>query len=105
MRSVTGGSVNSDYNGDVVALGPPTARSSTTAWSGPGTLNDAVVALTGQTDLDRLLGVGDYNGDGTNDLLATDRQGKTWLYLGEWQWIQQCPATCPPSVVGTAVLG
>ena len=73
--------------------------------SGPGTLNDAVVLLTGQTDLDRLLGVGDHNGDGTNDLLATDRQGKTWLYLGNGNGFSSARQPVSSSVLGTAVLG
>jgi hypothetical protein len=83
MRSVTGtGAVNADYNGDVVALRDSDGAVLLYRGSGPGTLNDAVVAIPGQTDLVRLLGVGDFNGDRTNDLMAEDDDGKLWLYPG-----------------------
>jgi hypothetical protein len=106
MRSVTGaGSVNTDYNGDVIALRASDGAVLNYRGSGPGTLNDAVVVLTGQTDLARLLGVGDHNGDGKNDLLATDRQGNTWLYLGNGNGFSSTRQPVSSSAMGTAVLG
>jgi hypothetical protein len=88
MRSVIGaGAVNGDYNGDVVALRDSDGAVLLYRGSGPGTLNsgtnDVVVALTGQNDLARLIGVGDFNGDSKNDLMAEDTNGKLWLYPGD----------------------
>ena len=84
MSSVTGaGSVNSDYNADIVALRKSDGAVLLYRGSGPGTLNDAVVAVSGQTDLRRVLGVGDFNGDQKNDLLAQDDKGRLWLYGGD----------------------
>jgi hypothetical protein len=107
IRSVTGaGSINSDYNGDVIALRASDGAVLNYRGSGPGTLNDAVVVLQGQTDIERLLGLGDHNGDGKNDLLAKDRQGNTWLYLGDgsngFYSVRQPVST---SALGKAVLG
>jgi hypothetical protein len=84
MRSVVGaGAINSDYNGDVVALRASDGAVLLYRGSGPGTLNDAVVVLNGQSDLRRLLGMGDFNGDRKNDLIAEDMNGKLWLYPGD----------------------
>ena len=83
MRSVVGaGSVNTDYNGDVVALRASDGAVLLYRGSGPGTLNDFVVAVAGQSDLRRILGMGDFNGDNNNDLLAKDDRGRLWLYGG-----------------------
>jgi hypothetical protein len=84
MRSVTGaGSVNSDFNADIVALRESDGAVMLYRGSGPGTLNDAVVAISGQTDLRRIMGVGDFNGDKKHDLLAEDDGGRLWLYAGD----------------------
>ena len=77
------GAVNGDFNGDVVALRKSDGAVLLYRGSGPGTLNDYVVAISGQTDLRRIMGVGDLNGDRKNDLLAEDNGGKLWLYAGD----------------------
>ena len=51
--------------------------------SGPGALNYYDVVLTGQTDLTRILGVGDLSGDGPPDILAQSGSGDLWLYAGD----------------------
>ena len=84
MSSVTAvGAVNGDFNGDVVALRKSDGAVLLYRGSGPGTLNDFVIAISGQTDLRRIMGVGDLNGDRKNDLLAEDNGGKLWLYAGD----------------------
>ncbi|HEV7172067.1 FG-GAP-like repeat-containing protein [Pedococcus sp.] len=83
MRSLTGvGSFNTDTNADVVALRASDGALLLYRGGGPGTLVDSTVLATGQTDLTQVLGMGDVNGDGTNDVVARDTSGNLWLYAG-----------------------
>jgi len=86
MASVVGvGAFDQDALGDVIAL-----RSSDHALllfrgSGPNAPQGATVLAGAQNDLVQILGVGDYNGDGTSDLLARSGDGRLWLYPGNGQ--------------------
>jgi len=86
MASVVGvGAFDQDALGDVIAL-----RSSDHALllfrgSGPNAPQGATVLAGAQNDLVQILGVGDYNGDGTADLLARSGDGRLWLYPGNGQ--------------------
>lgn len=83
MRSLAGvGSFNTDTNADVVALRASDGALLLFRGGGPGTLVDSTVLATGQTDLTQVLGIGDVNGDGTNDVVARDTSGNLWLYAG-----------------------
>jgi hypothetical protein len=83
MRSVTGvGGMNTDFNGDVVALRASDGALVFYRGSGPGALLEGTVMRAGQTDLVQLMGLGDVNGDGLNDVVARDVQGALWLYAG-----------------------
>ena len=39
--------------------------------------------VTAQNDLAQILGVGDYNGDGSADVLARSVDGSLWIYPGD----------------------
>jgi len=86
MRSVVGvGAFNGDANGDVIALRASDHALILYRGDGPTALKDSSVLKTGQTDLVQLLGVGDYNGDRTADVLARATTGRLWLYPGNGQ--------------------
>ncbi|MFC8502537.1 FG-GAP-like repeat-containing protein [Pedococcus sp. NPDC057267] len=83
MSSLAGvGSFNDDTNHDVVALRPSDGALLLFRGGGPGTLVESTVMASGQNDLAQVLGVGDVNGDGVNDVVARDRGGRLWLYAG-----------------------
>jgi hypothetical protein len=84
MLSVVGvGAFNNDANGDVVALRASDHALVLYRGGGDSPLQDAFVLATGQNDLAQILGVGDYNGDGTADLVARADDGSLWLYAGD----------------------
>jgi N-acetylmuramoyl-L-alanine amidase/FG-GAP-like repeat len=84
MQSVVGaGAFNTDANADLIAL-----RASDHAlvlYRGDGlvALQEGVVMVTAQNDLAQILGVGDYNGDGSADVLARSVDGSLWIYPGD----------------------
>ena len=83
VLSATGvGAFNADANGDVAAL---RWDHSLVLYRGSGhgaPLLDLVVLATGQSDLVRILGANDFDGDGKRDILAVAAQGQVWLYRG-----------------------
>jgi len=84
MRSVVGaGAFNSDANGDVIALRTSDHALVLFRGDGPTALQDSVVLKTGQSDLAQILGVGDYNGDRSADVLARSGDGRLWVYPGD----------------------
>jgi len=83
MLSVVGaGAFNQDAYGDVIALRASDHALLLLRGTGPGPLQGASVLRTAQNDLAQVLGVGDYNGDGTADVIARSRDGLLWLYPG-----------------------
>ncbi len=83
MLSATGaGAFNSDSNGDVIALRASDHALVLFRGDGPTALQDSVVLKTGQSDLTQILGVGDYNGDKSSDVLARSGDGRLWIYPG-----------------------
>ena len=83
MTSVVGaGAFNSDANDDVVALRASDHAILLYRGAGPGVLMDSVVLRSAQNDLAQLVAVGDYDGDGHNDLLGRSTSGQLWLYTG-----------------------
>jgi hypothetical protein len=74
--------VNVDVNADVVVL---RTDGSVRLYrgTGPGALNYYDVVLTGQTDLVRILGTGDFIGDGPNDILGQATDGHLYAYPGD----------------------
>ena len=83
MLSATGaGAFNSDSNGDVIALRASDHALVLFRGDGPTPLQDSVVLKTAQNDLAQILGVGDYTGDKSFDLLARSGDGRLWVYPG-----------------------
>lgn len=83
MLSATGtGAFNSDFNGDVIALRASDHALILFRGDGPTALQDSVVLKTAQNDLVQILGVGDYNGDKSADVLARSGDGRLWVYPG-----------------------
>ena len=83
MLSATGtGAFNSDFNGDVIALRASDHALVLFRGDGPTALQDSVVLKTSQNDLVQILGVGDYNGDRSADVLARSGDGRLWVYPG-----------------------
>ena len=83
MQSAAGaGAFNSDANGDIIALRASDHALVLFRGDGPTALQDSVVLKTGQNDLAQILGVGDYNGDRSADVLARSGDGHLWVYPG-----------------------
>ncbi|HEX8971206.1 FG-GAP-like repeat-containing protein [Oryzihumus sp.] len=83
ITSVVGaGAFNSDANDDLVGLRASDHALLLFRGAGPGILKDYVVLRSGQNDLAQLIAVGDYDGDGRNDVLARSTTGQLWLYTG-----------------------
>ena len=83
MLSAAGaGAFNGDANGDVIALRARDHALIFYRGNGPNGLQDAVVLKTLQNDLAQILGVGDYNGDKSADVLARSVDGRLWVYPG-----------------------
>jgi N-acetylmuramoyl-L-alanine amidase/FG-GAP-like repeat len=76
------GSMNADFNGDLVALRASDGALLLYRGSGPGSTTDFIVLRSGQRDLAQIVGMGDLNGDGPHDILARDTKGNLWLYTG-----------------------
>jgi hypothetical protein len=84
MLSVVGvGAFNTDANGDVVALRATDHALILYRGAGSAALTDSSLLATGQDDLVQILGVGDYNGDKTTDLIARSGDGRLWIYPGD----------------------
>ena len=83
MSSVVGAAAfNQDAFGDVIALRASDHALLFYGRSGPNPLGGASVLAAAQNDLTQILGVGDYNGDGRADLMASSGDGHLWLYPG-----------------------
>ena len=83
MQSIIGaGAFNTDANGDVIALRASDHTLILYRGDGPTALKDSTVLRTGQNDLTQIVGVGDYNGDRTADVLARSGNGLLWFYPG-----------------------
>ena len=84
MLSVVGvGAFNTDANGDVIALRGSDHALILYRGAGPAPLKDSSMLRTGRSDLEQILGVGDYNGDRTADVLARSSTGRLWIYPGD----------------------
>jgi hypothetical protein len=83
MLSVAGaGAFNRDANADVIGLRAADHALVLFPGDGLNALQGSVVMKTAQNDLAQLLGVGDYNGDTSADLLARSVDGRLWIYPG-----------------------
>ncbi len=82
LSAVGAGAFNGDANGDVIALRASDHALVLYRGDGPAALQDKVVLKAAQSDLAQILGVGDYNGDGSADLIASSGDGRLWLYPG-----------------------
>jgi N-acetylmuramoyl-L-alanine amidase/FG-GAP-like repeat len=83
MQSVVGtGAFDKDPHGDVIALRASDHALILFHGTGSSALQGGPVLARAQSDLTQILGVGDYNGDGTADLVARSRVGSLWLYPG-----------------------
>ena len=84
VQSVAGAGAfnNDDANGDVIALRASDHALILFRGNGPNVLQDSSVLATAQNDLAQILGVGDYNGDRTADVMARSGAGRLWLYPG-----------------------
>jgi len=83
MISVAGaGAFNSDANGDIIALRASDHALILYPGNGVNAKQNPIVLTTGHNDLQQILGVGDYNGDGTADVMARASDGRLWLYPG-----------------------
>ncbi|HEX7537105.1 MAG TPA: FG-GAP-like repeat-containing protein [Dermatophilaceae bacterium] len=83
MVGVVGtGAFDRDAYADVIALrASDHALISFRGRASSGLVSGAVLARA-QNDLTAILGVGDYNGDGTADLVTRSSSGSLWLYPG-----------------------
>ncbi len=83
MSSVTGtGAFDRDVYGDVVALRASDHALVLFRGAGSRSLLAGSVLAGAQNDLVQVLGVGDFNGGGTADLMARSGDGRLWLYPG-----------------------
>jgi len=83
MRSMAGtGAFDADVYGDVVGLRASDHALVLFRGTGSRALLAGTVLAGAQNDLAQVLGVGDFNGGGTADLLARSNDGRLWLYPG-----------------------
>jgi hypothetical protein len=83
MVSVVGtGAFDKDAYADVIALRASDHALISFRGRGSSSLVTGSVLARSQNDLTQILGVGDYNGDGTADLMARSSAGALWLYPG-----------------------
>ena len=83
MQSVVGtGAFDKDAYGDVIALRASDHALILFRGTGSSTLQGGSVLARAQSGLIQILGVGDYNGDKTADLVARAGDGLLWLYPG-----------------------
>jgi hypothetical protein len=94
MRTVTGaGSVDQDFNGDILSVRASDGAMLLWRGTGAGALGEYRVLSTGQSDLTRLAGMGDGDGDGINDVMGQDGSGRWWLFhgTGDGLWSSRQP--------------
>jgi len=83
MANVVGtGAFDKDAYADVIALRAGDHALISFRGRGSSSLMTGSVLARTQNDLAQILGVGDYNGDGTADLMARTSAGAVWLYPG-----------------------
>ncbi|MCG2622261.1 FG-GAP-like repeat-containing protein [Arthrobacter sp. I2-34] len=79
---IAAGDLNRDGDPDLLAR-----KSSGSLWFAPGNGNGGYgarvkIGKSGWNKFNLLVGVGDYNGDGRNDMLARGKSGSLWLFRG-----------------------
>jgi hypothetical protein len=83
MQSAAGvGAFNQDAYADVIALRRSDHALLLFRGAGAGPLQGPSVLVPAQNDLVQILGLGDYDGNRTADVLARSGDGRLWLYPG-----------------------
>ncbi|MET7288132.1 VCBS repeat-containing protein, partial [Streptomyces sp. NPDC005573] len=83
MTELTAGDFNNDGDADLVAVEVSTGKLFMYPGNGKGVLGARVEIGTGGWNGMKNLAVGDFNGDGKDDLVGTETStGKLWLYKG-----------------------